>query len=545
MIDGFLMIALWVVVAIAFILTVIPIGNERSTVRRLPWITFSIMAINTAVFFLTLPMVVKQQAEVGRTRKALELFNADHPELKADKKIRDQLLSEGMITQDEAVQTEKFVSLDPKAKRDYELWLQSAAATLSKTQFDTLMTDYQAAMSQSLLYQLGIAPNGHWQLHQLITSAFMHAGPAHLIFNMIFFFAVAFSLEDLWGRKLFLAFYLMAAVASCVPSLINPLPIPCLGASGAISATMGAFLVRLYKTKIKLFWVSLPLAIPMMAFGKKPYGVISVSAYIFLPFYFLSQALYWWWSIKIDAAPTVGYSVHLAGFGFGIIFAWLVGLTKVEEHQINPKIESKVTFAGAKPVTAALEALDSGQVDTAEHALRDFLAANPYDITAILALIQVYQQKNDYKQLNILYGKVIRHHLDKNDKEAALYAYDGLLTSFPDSHTDVRIPARDWMIICDYLFESGMDREAAVEYERLSKAYPDDLTICKGCVQGAEAALAIHDNERALRLLHRAGLLHPAQNLIPRIEAGLDKCRLRMSNTVRETRPFNSEPVAR
>jgi membrane associated rhomboid family serine protease len=541
MIDGFLMIALWVVVAIAFLWTVIPIGNERSTVRRLPWITFSIMAINTAIFFLTLPLVVKQQADVAHTRHELDLFNQDHRELVADKQVRDQLLAEGLITQDEARQTEKFVTLDPKAKRDYQLWLQGPAAARSRAEFEARLTDYKAATAASLQYQLGLAPNGQWQLHQLITSAFLHGGPAHLIFNMVFFFAVAFSLEDLWGRKLFLGFYLLAAAASCIPLLINPIPIPAIGASGAISATMGAFLVRLYKTKIKLFWVSLPLAIPMLAFGKKPFGVISISAYLFLPFYFLSQTLYWWWSLKMDSAPTVGYSVHLAGFCFGVIFAWLVGLTKVEEQQINPKIESKVTFVSPKPVTKALEALDRADIDTAEQALRAYLSGSPDDMNAILALIQVYQHKKDYKQLNTLYGRVIRHHLAKNDKEAALYAYDGLLSSFPDDHIDVRIALQDWLSICDYLIESEMNREAAVEYERLSAAYPDDAMTAKGCVQGAEAALTVHDNERALRLFQKAGRLHPSSALVPRIQSGMDKCKLRLRlNPNRDTKPLES-----
>jgi membrane associated rhomboid family serine protease len=528
MIDSVLMIGLWIVVGIAILFTVIPIGNERSTVRRLPWVTFSIMGINTAIFFLTLPLVMRQDANVAHVKHQLETFKQDHPDLMADKTVRNEMLAEGLITADLAQETERYIELDPKARRDYQIWLESPNTAAIKTEFDTLMSDYKVATASDLMYQFGLAPNGEWKFYQLVTSAFMHSGPAHLIFNMIFFFAVAFSLEDLWGRKLFLAFFLMAAAASCVPNILSPLTVPVVGASGAISATMGAFLVRLYKTRIKLFWLSLPLAIPMLAFGKKPFGTIGVRAYIFLPFYFMSQALYWWWSLKIDSTPAVGYSVHLAGFAFGILFAWAIGLTKLEERQINPFIESQVTLAGSKQIAAALEVLDRGDIVTAERGLRDYLNKNQDHIDGILALIQVYQKKQDYKQLNILYGRVIRHHLAHNDREAALYAYDGLLSCFPDSYTDVHISLRDWLAICDYLLESQMNREAAVEYERMAAAYPDDPMIIKGCVQGGEAALATHDNERALRLFQRAGKLHPPPALMSRIDSGMEKCKLRL-----------------
>ncbi|HEY6327746.1 MAG TPA: hypothetical protein VI756_00295, partial [Blastocatellia bacterium] len=171
MFDGVLMIGLWIVVGIAILFTVIPIGNERSTVRRLPWVTFSIMAINTAVFFLTLPLVTRQNADVAHARRRLEVFNLDHHELLADKTIRDQLLGEGLITLDLAHETEQFIELDPKARRDYQLFLNSPAAATAKTEFDTLMSDYKVATSADLVYQLGLAPNGQWKFYQLVTNA--------------------------------------------------------------------------------------------------------------------------------------------------------------------------------------------------------------------------------------------------------------------------------------------------------------------------------------------------------------------------------------
>ena len=107
-----------------------------------------------------------------------------------------------------------------------------------------------------------------------------------------------------------------------------------------------------------------------------------------------------------------------------------------------------------------------------------------------------------------MFGRLIRQHLASEDKEAALYAYDSLLSAFPDNNVAPRIPARDWIAICEYLKESDMNREAAVEYERLVNACPDDPLVSRAAVQGGEAALFVADADRALKLFQKASPPH-------------------------------------
>src|SRR5215467_14277154 len=261
MLDIIFGIALWVVVIIGIFFILIPIGNENSTVRRPPWVTFSIIGLNVVIFFATLPAVSQQAVDVNRTRTALDKFLLDHDELKADPDIRRALQEAGVISRREVDEIDRQLNADPQYKHDWELWLKGSEATTLRTQCRVLLTDYKTATQSSIWYRYGIAPNGNWQIHQLITAAFIHGGISHLLFNMIFLFAVAFSLEDLWGRSLFLLFYLLSSAASVIPILIDPNPVVSFGASGAISATMGAFLVRLYSTKIKIFWISMPLLV--------------------------------------------------------------------------------------------------------------------------------------------------------------------------------------------------------------------------------------------------------------------------------------------
>jgi tetratricopeptide (TPR) repeat protein len=339
--------------------------------------------------------------------------------------------------------------------------------------------------------------------------------------NLIFFFAVAFSLEDLWGRGIFLGFYLIGAAVAVLPSVIHPATVPSIGASGAISATMGAFLLRLPKTKIKLlclhfWWIR-------FIFGKKPI-VVMVPGWLYLGSYFIAQVVSWYFDKKAGHVSNVGYSIHVAGFAFGLGFAGFMKATKIEERYIHPKIEAKISFAAAPAVTQALEAMDRGDAVSAERTLRTHLAKQPGDTNALLAAIQVYQKTSNFDQLNAMYGRLIRHHVAGGDKEAALYAYDSLLSSFPDDNVAPRIAARDWIVVCDYLRESEMNREAAVEYERLVNACASDPLALRAAIYGGEAALTASDADRALRLFQKAVAMDAPEQLGVRARAGVEKC---------------------
>jgi tetratricopeptide (TPR) repeat protein len=116
-------------------------------------------------------------------------------------------------------------------------------------------------------------------------------------------------------------------------------------------------------------------------------------------------------------------------------------------------------------------------------------------------------------------------HLSSNDKEAALYAYDNLLSALPDNNLVVRIPARDWLSVCEYLREAGMNREAGVEYERLVDTYPDDPLVARASLQGGEAALLAADTKRALKLFEIAEKLNPTGPMGSRAVVGAEKSR--------------------
>lgn len=515
----------FLIIAIIFLSLVgsfIPIGNENSTVRRLPWVTFSIMAANVIIFYVTLPIIGGQMEEMVNHGNKLESFLSGHPELAADETVRKKLIEAGMMTKAEAEGIEEQIKADPETESEYASWLRSGEAAKLRAEFDQKLLAFTNAREQSVWFKYGVAPNGEWKFYQLITAAFLHGGNMHLWGNLLFFFAVAFSLEDLWGRGVFLGFYLLGAMVASVPSLVSPDAVPSIGASGAISATMGAFLFRLPRTKIKLlctqyWWLRILIA--------RKSAIFMVPGYIYLASYFIAQVLYWYFDKQSGSLSNVGYAVHIAGFMFGAAFALVMKATKTEETYINPKIEAKVSFSAAPAVTQALDMLDRGDIAGAERKLRTHLGQQADDTNALLALIQVYQKADNFEQLNAVYGRLIRIHLSRNDKEAALYAYDNLLSAFPDNNVAVRIPARDWLAICEYLREAEMIREAGVEYERFLDAHPDDPLASRAAVQGGEAALLANDTKRALKLFEKAEAMNLTGPLASRALVGVEKCR--------------------
>src|ERR1044072_5944022 len=497
------------IIAILFLVVMsmfIPIGNENSTVRRLPWVTFTIMALNVLIYYVTLPGQAASAKEVMTAATELSSFLEKNEGLMADDEVRNKLVAEGLINKEQVEFLKEQLKNNPSLQSEYDSWLRSSQVKELREEFNKKLTALTTAREGMLWFKYGLAPNGKWKIYQLITAAFLHGGLLHLFGNLIFFFAIAFSLEDLWGRGIFLTFYLLGAAASCIPYIASPITVPCIGASGAISATMGAFLIRLPKTKIRLFFLGGMLSpigwVVFLFFNKRSNAFIP--GYIYMIAYFITQVISWYFDKRSGGGSGVGYSVHIAGFIFGAGFAYAMKATKTEETYVNPKIEAMVSFEAPAAVTQGLEMMDKGQFDMAERKLRSHLMQNNDSLEAILGLIQIYEKTSNYDQLNAMYGRLIRYHLSKEDKEAALYAYDNLLSAFPDKEVRVRIPVRDWMIICEYLREVQMNREASVEFERLAKAWPDDPNAVRASVQGAELALMSSEPERALMMFEMA-----------------------------------------
>jgi len=147
----------------------------------------------------------------------------------------------------------------------------------------------------------------HWIT--ILTAMFMHGSWSHIIGNMIFLWAFGPEIEDAMGPVRYLAFYLLggmvAMLAQCVADPHST--IPNLGASGAIAAVMGGFLVTYPRDRIKavLFF---------FVFAR----VTFVPSALLIGFWFLTQL---WHAGAVAHVQTggVAYLAHVGGFIFGAL----------------------------------------------------------------------------------------------------------------------------------------------------------------------------------------------------------------------------------
>ena len=147
----------------------------------------------------------------------------------------------------------------------------------------------------------------------VFTAMFMHGGWMHIIGNMIFLWAFGPEIEDAMGRWRYLIFYLVGGtVAMLAQILANPgSSVPNLGASGAIAAVMGAFLVTYPRDRIRSILV-------IFIFVK----ITFIPAALLIGFWFLTQ-LFSAGQVAHAQSGGVAYLAHVGGFIFGAATARL------------------------------------------------------------------------------------------------------------------------------------------------------------------------------------------------------------------------------
>jgi membrane associated rhomboid family serine protease len=171
------------------------------------------------------------------------------------------------------------------------------------------------------LFDGGAITVGEWVpgLRSALLSMFLHGGWGHLLGNMLFLWIFGDNIEDRLGHFKYLYFYVFAGFAATFAhAFASPQStIPAIGASGAISGVLGAYLFLYPRAKIVtvvwfLFFIRL----------------IEIPALIYLPFWFLMQAFSGFASLGAQTAQEAGgvaWFAHIGGFVAGPLLLFLFG----------------------------------------------------------------------------------------------------------------------------------------------------------------------------------------------------------------------------
>lgn len=146
----------------------------------------------------------------------------------------------------------------------------------------------------------------------LFTNMFLHAGLMHLLFNMLYLWIFGDNIEATIGNSRFILFYISGGVfASLVHVFLNPSSaVPSIGASGAIAAIMGAYIMMFPQSRIRM-WV----------FFKSIY----IPALIFLGFWIVQQLYSGLSDLGPESAQKGGTAwwAHIGGFVYGVAAGYL------------------------------------------------------------------------------------------------------------------------------------------------------------------------------------------------------------------------------
>jgi membrane associated rhomboid family serine protease len=163
----------------------------------------------------------------------------------------------------------------------------------------------------------GVVPYRFTELHllapiSLFSSQFLHGGWLHIIRNLWILYIFGDNVEDRMGHLQYLVFYLMTGIIGGILQVITQpfSTIPMIGASGAISGVLGAYILFFPRARVLTF-------VPIFILP----WLVEIPAVIFLGVWFLSQFV----SVINEASAVinsgVAYWAHLGGFGAGFLLA--------------------------------------------------------------------------------------------------------------------------------------------------------------------------------------------------------------------------------
>ena len=216
---------------------------------------------------------------------------------------------------------------------------------------DSLGTEYSKLAAASITERFAFIP-AHPKANCIYQFHFPPRRMVTLIFNMWFLWLAGFVLEDVWGRPLYLVFYLLAGIAATqLYAWASPGSLGAsFGASGAVAGLMGAFLVRFPKLKIRLVW--------FFDFGLFGFWPLWVRAYWLLAVVggdgdLLRRS-------RPGRADGVAHWAHVGGFMFGALAALALRYSGLE-RKANKAIEEKITWTTDPEINQASDLIENRQ----------------------------------------------------------------------------------------------------------------------------------------------------------------------------------------
>lgn len=495
----------------------IPLRHSQMTARRWPVVTFALIALNLIVFLMTNSALDEDSQKLAQAKVHILMLAAAHPEATIPEPAHDFV--------------EKFKQTKPKVWQELQRPDRPVEDAFDarirafdfmtdvQAEMDTLAAEYAEIQANSITQKYAFIPAEHKPISYL-TSMFMHGGWMHLIGNMWFLWLAGFVLEDAWGRPLYGVFYILAGFAATQFYLwTNPGSItPTLGASGAVAALMGAFLVRYPKLKIEMAW--------LLWLGLRPRLYrFNMAAYWLLPLWLASEIFS---GTLFGTSGGVAHWAHVGGFVAGALFALALKFTGIDA-KMNQAIEEEVSWQAAPEIVQATEMLDRNDLPGAIAVLEEYLQAHADAVDAYVLLEQAYWRSGKTAEYHDTVVRSIGLYLKTNASEAALNAYEEFVKSGGDRE---QLCPATWLKLARTAEASDRMDQAVNEYKLLAQSYPEHKESLQAQLAAAKIYLKKLSQPQAALQMFEAASASPVPHLDwqPVIDAGVKECRAGMSS---------------
>lgn len=459
----------------------IPIARDDAEIRRHAWVSYTIIALNV-LMFIVLGVFERDASKVldQKWRETIQ-FQVDHPYLRTPPALAKMIGPDGQKELEEI-------------RREYGPAPVRRIAS-EQAQLEKLVNELTELRDHHPRSQLSYIPS-RGGVATIFTSMFVHADIFHLLGNLLFFFLSAPFIEDVFGRPMFIALYFTGGIAATLmyaaqhPDSVVRL----MGASGAIAAVMGAYLVRFAKSKIQFLFIPILLR-PMWNFR------FWLPAFVVLPLWLGQQLL----EMRLESGTGGGtaFSAHVGGFVYGFVFALVIKGIRFEEKVVNPHVLQQTTWTMDERLVRAMDARKFGNLEGAQKELDSLLRDKDTNIDALMIAMDVAQEAEDAARYDAAAARLFAKRLEMKEPDLALD-----LVREATSDRELRVP-KLLMRAAPFVERSG-DREwALLLYERLYDADPVSPAAVGSLVKIGTLRRAQGDKAGAREALSRARA-HPA-----------------------------------
>jgi membrane associated rhomboid family serine protease/Tfp pilus assembly protein PilF len=323
-----------------------------------------------------------------------------------------------------------------------------------------------------------------------LAAGFLHFDTFHVLSNLVYLVLFGRYLEDRLGPALFALMFVGSTVVGNLAQGWYNLHVletgaGIIGASGAVSGIMGAFLVRLRHHHVRVaYWVFAPLLATNRA------GTAQIHVVFALALWVLIQVVRGLVQLEGSGA-NVAYVTHLAGFGFGVVAVILTGgweRGRVDGHLVK-----------------ARRYLRRGEFYGAQDELANYAAARPDDGAAHAALARARVQCSDRDGARESYREACECLLRAGRRGEAERTFQEAARSFPD----FTLAAESHLDLCYGLERNLKPTVALCAYEGFARVYRDHAEASFALLRAANLHAKQGDLARAKRCYEQIVALYP------------------------------------